>query len=136
MALVKCTECGKEISDKSNKCIHCGFSLDEYIHDKDMSVTPKSMTIVAGEMGKSTMETQKISAKSIAIGVIICITFVLIFILMSDYNMKKQQKEYVNKAIELYLEGDYKSALNMYDKIDNKNVLGDYADKIIFMNMV
>lgn len=29
MALIKCPECGKEISDKSHLCIHCGFPLDE-----------------------------------------------------------------------------------------------------------
>lgn len=29
MALIKCPECGKEISDKSDKCIHCGFPLKE-----------------------------------------------------------------------------------------------------------
>ncbi|MBR4003151.1 MAG: ribosomal protein L7/L12 [Clostridia bacterium] len=28
MALIKCPECGKEISDKSPACIHCGFPLD------------------------------------------------------------------------------------------------------------
>ena len=27
MALIKCPECGQEISDKSDKCIHCGFPL-------------------------------------------------------------------------------------------------------------
>lgn len=27
MALIKCPECGKEISDKSDKCIHCGFPV-------------------------------------------------------------------------------------------------------------
>lgn len=25
--LIKCPECGKEISDKSTQCIHCGFPL-------------------------------------------------------------------------------------------------------------
>lgn len=29
MALIKCPECGQEISDKSDKCIHCGFPLTE-----------------------------------------------------------------------------------------------------------
>ena len=28
MALIKCPECGKEISDKSKQCIHCGFPLE------------------------------------------------------------------------------------------------------------
>lgn len=27
MALIKCPECGKEISDKSEVCIHCGFPI-------------------------------------------------------------------------------------------------------------
>ena len=27
MALINCPECGKEISDKSEKCIHCGFPI-------------------------------------------------------------------------------------------------------------
>lgn len=27
MALIKCPECGKEISNKSNKCIYCGYPL-------------------------------------------------------------------------------------------------------------
>lgn len=135
MALIKCPECGKEISDRSDMCIHCGFPLDEYIHDKSMGVVPNA-TKVTDEIGKPTMETQKISAKKIVIGVMLCIVFVPIFMLISNYNMQKQQKEYANKAIELYLEGNYKSALNMYDKIDNKNLLGDYAEKIIFMNNI
>ena len=29
MALIKCPECGKEISDKSEKCIHCGFPFKQ-----------------------------------------------------------------------------------------------------------
>ena len=28
--LIKCPECGKEISDKSEKCIHCGFPLPKH----------------------------------------------------------------------------------------------------------
>lgn len=27
MALIKCPECGKEVSDKSPSCVHCGFPL-------------------------------------------------------------------------------------------------------------
>ena len=28
MALIKCVECGKEISDKANACIHCGSTIN------------------------------------------------------------------------------------------------------------
>lgn len=31
MALIKCPECGKEISDKAQTCIHCGYPLSEAI---------------------------------------------------------------------------------------------------------
>lgn len=30
MALIKCPECGKEISSKSKMCIHCGYPMDDY----------------------------------------------------------------------------------------------------------
>lgn len=29
MALIKCPECGKEISDKANACIHCGYPINQ-----------------------------------------------------------------------------------------------------------
>ncbi len=29
MALIKCPECGKEVSDKSKNCIHCGYPLTQ-----------------------------------------------------------------------------------------------------------
>jgi len=49
MALITCPECGKDISDKSKQCIHCGYPLqgvkeetnkvlvllDEFIHNPD-----------------------------------------------------------------------------------------------------
>lgn len=35
MALIKCPECNREISDKAKQCIHCGFPLDEYLQEKD-----------------------------------------------------------------------------------------------------
>ena len=31
MALIKCPECNKEISDKSPQCIHCGYPISETI---------------------------------------------------------------------------------------------------------
>nr|DAZ59584.1 MAG TPA: zinc-ribbon domain protein [Caudoviricetes sp.] len=30
MALIKCPECGKEISDKAEMCINCGFPLKQH----------------------------------------------------------------------------------------------------------
>lgn len=37
MALIKCPECGKEISDKAKMCIACGFPLESYMYRKKQS---------------------------------------------------------------------------------------------------
>ena len=29
MALIKCAECGRDISDTSDKCIHCGCPIEK-----------------------------------------------------------------------------------------------------------
>lgn len=34
MALIVCPECGKEVSDKSNVCIHCGYPLINLVNTK------------------------------------------------------------------------------------------------------
>lgn len=34
MALIKCPECGKEISDKARVCVNCGCPISEYIEEK------------------------------------------------------------------------------------------------------
>ena len=40
MAIINCPECGKEISDKAEKCVHCGYPLNlqskEKIHTKEL----------------------------------------------------------------------------------------------------
>lgn len=31
MALIKCPECGRDVSDRAKACIHCGFPLNENV---------------------------------------------------------------------------------------------------------
>ena len=40
--LIKCPECGKEISDKAAACIHCGFPLSLLKPSQDVNTTSKS----------------------------------------------------------------------------------------------
>lgn len=35
MALISCPECGKEISDQSDVCIHCGYPIKNKAHNKN-----------------------------------------------------------------------------------------------------
>ena len=39
MALIKCPECGREISDRSDKCIHCGYPLQKESEKKSDTFT-------------------------------------------------------------------------------------------------
>lgn len=39
MALIKCPECGKEVSDKAPACIHCGCPLEQKIYEVVNGVT-------------------------------------------------------------------------------------------------
>lgn len=48
MALIKCPECGKEISDNAKNCINCGYVLKE----ENNTAQPQTV-IVAPEKGKS-----------------------------------------------------------------------------------
>jgi len=42
MALIKCPECGGNVSDKAPACIHCGFPLSEMNHERaDTALTQK-----------------------------------------------------------------------------------------------
>ncbi len=46
MALIKCPECGKEISDKANVCIHCGYPLHKEDSQKIRTVTSLKKVII------------------------------------------------------------------------------------------
>jgi len=39
MALIKCHECGKEISDKANGCLHCGAPANPTIFQRSWRIT-------------------------------------------------------------------------------------------------
>ena len=50
MALIKCAECNREISDTIKSCPHCGFSLDE---NASRLVSPQQVEITAIKMKNS-----------------------------------------------------------------------------------
>ncbi|MBQ6697806.1 MAG: SEL1-like repeat protein [Oscillospiraceae bacterium] len=54
MALIKCPECGKEISDKSSACIHCGYPINE-TSEKQNAVS----SIVSSVDGQKQSEVEK-----------------------------------------------------------------------------
>ena len=49
MALIKCTECGREISDKAAHCIHCGCPLSAMKKEPEKQSKPTEFDTVFGE---------------------------------------------------------------------------------------
>lgn len=53
MALIKCPECGKEVSDKSKACIHCGYplvNLECVINGKAYDLSDAMTTLLSGDI--------------------------------------------------------------------------------------
>ena len=36
MALINCPECGKEVSDKAEVCMNCGYAIKQYVEKKNI----------------------------------------------------------------------------------------------------
>ena len=56
MALIKCSECGKEISDKASACIHCGCPLDKVetvCENLEFPTLPDNLNIGKSVFGKT-----------------------------------------------------------------------------------
>lgn len=53
MAIIKCPECGKEISDTCKKCIHCGYKvnankINDICKEKRRKIHPKYILYLVG----------------------------------------------------------------------------------------
>lgn len=49
MSLIKCEECGKEVSDKARSCPNCGYTLNENIKNIDAQNVNSDITNDKGE---------------------------------------------------------------------------------------
>ena len=51
MALIKCPECGREVSDKAAACIHCGFPLEKELNTKPLSNDTLKKIVISNHEG-------------------------------------------------------------------------------------
>ena len=58
MALIKCPECGKEVSDKAPTCIHCGYPLSTQKESSYKVVLP-----TIDELGKNSATAARIASE-------------------------------------------------------------------------
>lgn len=90
MALIKCKECGKEISDTATKCIHCGLPLTNITTNHYHNISSKNS-----------------SEKVLNIIIVICLSLFTIYALYSLYNnctiiFSSEKSVYSNSVEKLY----------------------------------
>ena len=89
MALIKCPECGKEISDKSNACIHCGCPIQ-------IQKTESKLLIKALKHPNE----EKIIGYGRLIGDGICFVYIHDVMVLPEYQHKKIGTKIMNKLLE------------------------------------
>lgn len=122
MALIKCPECGKEISDKSTNCIHCGCPIDnienlsEAMNDSLDVKNEKSKkdNHISSNNSSTVQKPNTTKSSNMGCGVIIAIIAVLLCLLMalsgnnssskysSDYYNNKKYRDNVNDIAGAY----------------------------------
>lgn len=152
MALIKCPECGHEISDKSKQCIYCGFPLDELPLKETISVQTNDTEedVAEGEEDnvednvKAEKKDYKPLSKKNKIIMIIAIVFVTISLIIglgagipiSAYNYVKDglaqfgyNRDEIGKKIQLmpYKYRDAASLREKYKTIMNEVTIIDEA---------
>ena len=82
MALIRCPECGKEVSDKAPACVHCGYPLQKgegkcniinqlneiKLKNPDLHTAPKSGIMKSLQIRSDTSEKQKQITETNAMG--------------------------------------------------------------------
>lgn len=86
MALIKCPECGKEISDTAKNCINCGYVLKE----ENNTAQPKTV-IVAPEKGKSAKNSLN---KGVTIVLFVLSISFVVYILANIFGFEKITNEF------------------------------------------
>ena len=86
MALIKCPECGKKISDKSTVCIHCGCPIENTVNEnvevtETITVDTEKCETAKKVMDKAKLKKIAIIASSV-VGAIAIIAILLFFLVL------------------------------------------------------
>ena len=141
MAIINCPECGKEISDKAKKCIHCGnLLLKKEVNTRICSECGKEVSIEDTECnfcgcpldseGTSQNMYQsnkieigtniKLNIKKYIVPITVALAVVVIGIVIYNVKVKRPKNTY-NEAIALLEKGKYDEANELFSTIEGYN---------------
>ena len=110
--LIKCTECGKEVSDKADSCPNCGCPIEKSNSDiKENSIENNGIT---------KEKKRKRPIKAIILCCVIMISTIIGGVIYNN-NVLQPKRDY-ESAIKLLSEGKYEEAKNIFESIK------DYKD--------
>ena len=95
MSLVKCGECGKEVSDKITKCVHCGATISRPMFCSECGVEIKPGQAECPNCGNKVKKVLNLSLKQFAI--IGAIVVIIVIIIAFASNSKLDLHEVYNK---------------------------------------
>ena len=110
MALIQCPECGKEISDTSNHCIHCGYIMSDNAK-VDSKKTNKKMIVII------------VVLAFIVAFIAISLLIKDVFIPASKYSEACQllENQQFDEAIDIFTElGNYKDSKGKIREAENE----------------
>ena len=105
MALIKCPECGKDVSDQAEKCPNCGHPVCGLKENREQ---------------KSDGSILQVKRKKILVSAVIAIVAAVAAVVV--YYVATADSRNYAKAQEMYAAGSYQEALNVF------TALGDYED--------
>lgn len=90
MALIKCSNCGHEISDTTKKCIHCGKRIEK--KENKLKISKLNNNVAKSNLKNKIKHNKKIKIKKTPFMILV---IVLLFLLFSGYLIKQNQNKYV-----------------------------------------
>lgn len=135
MALIKCPECGKEISDKASTCPNCGFPIQQKIKNEQNVSGKEQKQIKKQRVGwKERLEKHKIRRIHL-----ICVLIAMVVLTIITVFINKNTA--YNNAVKAFETKKYLEAYNYFKKSDYRRssiylqeTLEKYCDYLIANN--
>lgn len=129
MSMIKCTECGKEISDKATSCPHCGCPMTEILSAKKENKKEEKVKPIKEKKVKEPISPEQKKKRSIIVCVIAAVLIVAVALIWYFGIKRPQDKAYA----------EYLVTFDAYNQeIENYNnavlVFNEKANQIISAN--
>lgn len=134
MALIKCPECGKEISDKARSCPGCGYPINEGILDSSILKSEEANNDTPAGNNKESITDQIIEKSMIYLKQIkpihVTISLICVVIIGTGITFTRINGQY-NYAIQAYESGNYEDSYNYFKNSSYKDSEVYYEQSLV-----